>query len=336
MAVAENNTLRTIRRRAGQSVLLLVASGLVSVTGYAATVACPTATGTATTTTPPYPNVTAVTVPGEGATGSPEVIAATDNALTNLNTQSGAANFTTGGCLVTDMSFNNFRVTTSATTMSVDPSGGINTSDGAKTEANFYAAMTPELSGASAIFSGVRGNAGNNSDTNQNDGTKNFFNSGTTNIVFNFLFTLDAGAGTTLTGSSLSMRYYNFTNDPRNSVTVYLCGNYNTGGSVQTAAFTTCAATGGTLASYTQSLAGLSNTNNDLVTLASTNLSGLDFSRVYVNIELTLNGDTALGGTNSYLYDVGIGFTETPEPSTFAMMGLALMGGGLLYRRRRS
>ena len=310
---------------------------LACVPAFAATASCPTATTTTLNpTTPPFNNdTTLVTIPGVGTTGP--TAATTDNALANLNTYTGGvANFASGGCLATDISFNNFRVTSSATTMSVAPNGGITPTDGAKTEANFYGAFSSATNGASAIFAGVRGTGGNNSDTNQNDGTNNFFNNGTTNITFNFLYTMDATAGKTLTGSSIAMRYYNFTTDPNNSVTVYLCGNY-TATTVQTTAFTSCASVGGTLVSYTQSLAGLFSNDNSLNTIASNNLSSFNFTKAYVDIALTLNGtNTGVGSLpNSYLFDLGVGITETPEPSTFGMMGLALLGGGLMFRRKR-
>lgn len=305
----------------------------------AATAACPTAT---TTTNPLdtqlHTDNTAVTIAAAGS-----VTATSDNSLSNLNAYSGAANFDTGGCLATEISFNNFRVTATGSDSYLVFGAGTEATDiaGQPTEANIYGAFSPVTNGSQLLMTSIRGSANNTSNTDVNDGALNFYDTGSpgtnANAVFNFLFTVSAPSGKWLTSGNVSLNYYNFTSDADNTLQIFICGDYTTT-TVQTTAFTDCGVIGGTLVTTSISLSNSFSNTDTLTQFLNTGLSG--YSNAYVDVRLSMDGrnnsPNTANNTNSYVFGIGTAFTaETPEPSTFAMLGTALVGLGVLARRRK-
>ena len=296
---------------------------------YAATTACPT--GTASSQSPTgtgYAENTATNVqtPGAGG-GSP------DNSLSALNALTGGT-FAAGGCLATDISFNNFRVVASgnggSTVAGVVSNDGLAGAALATDGSDMYANFSSGGKAASVEFASVRGD-GSGAEGTANDGLNNFYDSnGSSASTYHMLFTADAGSNTIMS-SALSMRFFTFTGGG-NSAVVRMCGNYTTT-TVQTAAFTNCGAIGGTFTSYTVSLNSLQ--NDALIPLIS---SGVGFNRVYVDLFITLDGSNTNPPNRTYssFYGAQLSFYETPEPSTFAFMGAGLVGLMALARRRRT
>jgi hypothetical protein len=307
-----------------------------SAAAYGATVACPTTTATQTLSGASYktPPVAGVTTAGTGS-----ATASADNALANV-TNYGTGTFAAGGCLQTDLSFNNFRVITSGADTTTSNSATVAT-DTTLTAAGIYGTFSnPASTQIDSVFAATRGAVGNTTDGAVNESISNFFDNGkpgsNATATYDVLFTVDRGSR--IWDASILLRYFNFTRDPNNTLTATFCQNYTASAAITTA-FTTCAAAGGTLASTTISLVNLQNNTDTLINIGSLGFASTT-TNLYVDLHFAIDGTSTTSGgtnngfTNSYLYGIGLQFDETPEPATSSLLGLGLAGLAFLARRR--
>jgi hypothetical protein len=246
---------------------------------------------------------TVQTLPGSGAITA-----------NSLNTASLAGSV---GCTAVDLTFSNFTVT---------GSGGAN---GALTAGGTYVAETP--AGVTAnpganpdllTFASVRGAATSGADGNNNDGNNNFESNQSTNAVSDDIaYAVSAAAGSKIYAIVLTIT------DP-GIVSPNATGTFQldvcTGGTA-TGIHTTSCPSGNLVRSAVFNL-----------TSAASQTFSLSFSSPVTYADLTtviaLNGsagNVAGFGTFSEQFD------EAPEPSTFVLLGGALVAMGGLYRRRK-
>ena len=279
----------------------LVISGSLAVAGINN---CPNSTSSAS-----FSNGVAAslqTIPGSGATTA-----------NSLNTASLAGSV---GCTAVDLTFSNFTVT---------GSGGAN---GALTAGGTYVAETPAgvtgNPGANPdvlTFASVRGAATSGADGNNNDGNNNFESNLFTNGVSDDIaYAVSAAAGSKIYAIVLTIT------DPvvQNLALPTATGTFQIDvcvGGTATGIHTTSCPSGTLVQSPVFNLAS-----------AASQTFALSFSspvtRADITTAIALNGfvtNVAGFGTFSEQFD------EAPEPSTFVLLGGALVAMGGLYRRRK-
>jgi hypothetical protein len=241
------------------------------------------------------------TIPGSGAT--------TANSL-NTASLAGAV-----GCTAVDLTFSNFTVT---------GSGGAN---GALTAGGTYVAETP--AGVTAnpganpdvlTFASVRGTATSGADGNNNDGNNNFESNQATNAVSDDIaYAVSAAAGSKIYAIVLTITDPVVQSTATGTFQLDVC----TGGTATGIHTTSCPS--GTLVQ--SAVVNLTSAVSQTVSLSfSSPVTYADLTTV-----IALNGsagNVAGFGTFSEQFD------EAPEPSTFVLLGGALIGIGALYRRR--
>jgi hypothetical protein len=246
------------------------------------------------------------TLPGSGATTA-----------NSLNTASLAGSV---GCTAVDLTFSNFTVT---------GSGGAN---GALTAGGTYVAETPAgvtgNPGANPdvlTFASVRGTATSGADGNNNDGNNNFESNLFTNgVTDDIAYTVSAAAGSKIYAIVLTITDPVVQNVLLNTATGTFQIDVCVGGSATGINTTSCPS--GTL---------VQSPVINLATAASQTFA-LSFSspvtRADITTAITLNGLVAnVAGFDTFSEQ----FDEAPEPSTFVLLGGALVAMGGLYRRRK-
>jgi hypothetical protein len=309
---------------------LALAMGFAS-SVFGASVACP---GSGTQNSPSA-NVNATSI-GLTVPGGPN-----NNSLDNINNYTAANNFTTSGCVQLDQSFNNFRSGTGAGvggSDTISSTGALGSDTGQPAIGTTYAFFTNTATASSLTLATVR--------TNTADSINNFFDQGgggNSTATYDYLFTVDSTR--LMYQVQFFLRYYNFTDDAANSVTLSVCSGYTATAAV-TASFNSAAncggglatgTPGGTLTRQTFSLVNLLNNQDAAVNLFSMTTAAA--TRYYIDLHFTIDGSGNGVGTaqdNSYLWGIGLNFSEAPEPATYGMIGGALGIISLVrYRRRR-
>lgn len=135
-------------------------------------------------------------------------------------------------------------------------------------------------------------------------------------------------------GLSFTLSTFNSSQDTDVSYFVGKCASVPNGS-------VNCSPTGDTLASLTvaNNIAGLANvqTRNDLTGGTTDRVVNLDLSGTGTGgVNWVLIGATTLSGytTNDYFKLQSMSYTTTPEPATFGLAGAALLGIGLLRRKK--
>jgi hypothetical protein len=283
----------------GMMLVLAACSALATVNN------CPSGTATATVSSGAGTNPN---VPIMGAGGSPA------NDFASLGAP---------GCTNVDLNFNNFAGSFSGT--------GAN---GILTLAGTYFASTPSgtaydplTSPTSVLISSVRGAANVSTDEDNNDGNNNFISktsSGSHHVNDSLAFVI-TDSNPTLLINSINVTV----NFPVNQgVTGTITFNTCLGGTVTGIVTGAGSCTSGTFFATAMTLV-TGNSQAFLITLPSAQ-SRIDFTSAIV----------LAGAGNNYVGFDSIGFSfqeAAPEPSTFVMLGSALIGLGVLgYRRRKS
>ena len=264
------------------------------------------------------PNATASSSVSNGSTSNTVTIpgAGPGNDLSTL----GAA-----GCTAVDLKFSNFNNSTFAGT-------GQN---GAETLAGTYLAETPAgvsnnplTNPDTLLFATATSGTNGNNNGNNNDGSNNWVTSAggviADAITYNVINSGNNPAamiyGLVLTVSQPVIQ----TGGASGSIVVYICEGASITGQIKSAA--ACTTAGGTLVTSTLTLA--TGTSQTLNIALPTPARDFDVTTV---INLTGGGGPHVAGFDMFSEQ----WVETPEPSTFALIGSALVGIGLLRFRRQ-
>ncbi len=299
---------------------LLVAA--FSVYSFATSNNCPgsvTPTGVGTNNNSGDPNHLPIAASNANTSGSGGNGLAAINAQTN-----GFSTGVTSGCGAVNQTFGNFNVSNS-------PSGGAST----------YAWMSQNSTSTNLFFTGLAGTDANpGTRDNTNGYTVNGTNgtTGTNDAEIQYLTQFGTGTAKSVTTDSVLLVTINGVtmNTNANSsivVTINLCGNATSAGTATIANQADCTALGGSsggFSSATHTFTTASNlTGTGTLQFAFVLPSG--FSSFAVDTDITLNA-RGTGSTTSFIsFEESF---ESPEPSTFILLGSALAGVAWLRRRR--
>jgi len=244
---------------------------------------------------------------------------------------SGLAGEAAGGCTAIDLAFTNFAVsatgnsgnalTTGNTYLLVDPSG------------------TTQTSPDSLLFATVRGTGtgGGAVDGGSEDGVNNYVVTGANTYAITNSFDVTDGGGTLLLDILQTVGDIGMTSKSSGNVTLYTClqgtgttaptGPVTTQAACNTAAGANGVTTFGIFQTEVQTLSTAASLQMDLV--LSTPTTYADVTQV---INLSGGGGTDTGG----FVTLDDQFDETPEPSTFVLLGTALAVVAFMYRRRKA
>jgi hypothetical protein len=284
--------------------MLALFPALFPATALGAPAACPTSTGSVTRT---FTGGTAftVTVPG----------ASTTNNLANLTTTG------TTGCLAADLSFSNFSVTSSGTNENAIP-----------TAAGTYLSETPNAD--TLLFSTLQG-AGTGGDGALNDGTDNTKVDNGETMTTTLSYGVSDSKGNVL-GVDLTVNGITIAAGGSITAIIDTCAQ-GTGGHAPTAGNITtqaaCNTAVGGIGIFTQSNGG---TATSLATGQSQTIDLSLSSSSFVNVTQVFQFTGGSGTNETGFLTFGDNFTETPEPSTFVLLGSALAGAAALRLRKRA
>jgi len=244
-----------------------------------------------------------VNVTGSQIAGAPIAAAGSGDDFTTLSTSP------VTGCQGTDINFQNFTETETP----------LGTTTAAGTYVSTLTNQDITAGAVDALFSTVRGadgsGSGGNGDGGKNDAVNNWeYNSTANTITVNYTEATTSGPGVQF--FALSM---NGVQDGSGGITgtISLCA----GGT-----FVSAVCTGGTL----QTISVTNGTNFYVLNL------GAQYTQIGIENSFTLNGSTgASGGNRAFITSFSDDFEETPEPSTFVLLGSALAAVGLLRLRAR-
>ncbi len=301
----------------GKTAMRLLSALLLSTLGaFASTNNCPgnstsgPTPGSITSTLAGGPTYSNITVPG----------ASTTNNLTAVNGG--------GGCTAIDLSFNNFAVTSSGTNENALP-----------TAAGTYVSITPagttQTSPDTLLFSTVQGDGSNATDGGLNDGVLNTKVIGSESFNSTMSYGVTNSSATGIYAVVLTVNAITISAGGSGTVTIDTClqgtGADQPTGNITNAVACKIASGGGMGAGIFQS---------STITLAqlasqSTTIS-LATNSAYADITQVIKLNCSSCGTNETGFlTFSDQFDESPEPSTFVLLGTALAGVALLRFRRR-
>jgi hypothetical protein len=302
---------------------MLTASGSV----WGANTACPTAA--ATTYNSSGINViatTGITVAGDATTSGPGI--ATVNTLTGLNALGGG-----GGCIATDITFNNLTAT-SGTFVS---NAGTTSTGGVMSAGGTY--VYHEVARDILMFTTTRDC--NSVACGADDILNQTVQYQTGSVTGNILFEVNSAQAFTNGAVTLFLTNYLRTTTGVFSYSLLGCRDTGAGLTITGAPFANCASVGGTaITPISGSFAALTvGSGTAPVSIASGTIT--TGSHFYFNLSFTMNGAGTGGGTttnniDSYFHGIGVQFIETPEPSSWMLLSGGLAALAWLRRKKRT
>lgn len=283
---------------------------LTSMTAFAAINNCPVTTGSVNRTFTGGPAYTGVTIPGS-TTGTP-----LPNSLSGVNAAS--------GCTAIDLSFSNFALTSSGTNENTPPSL-------AGTYLSVAPTGTTQTGPETLLFATLQG-TGLGLDNATNDGTDNYkVNNGETFTTTQSYAVTDS-MGTGIFAVLLTVNDITIATGGSGSVTIDTCLK-GTGSTQPTGNVTT-------QAQCNAAVSGVGVFQSSSITLAqlAAQTASISFSPhpTYIDVTqvITLTGGAGTNETGFLTFsDL---FDETPEPSTFVLLGAALaVVAALRFRKRK-
>lgn len=278
------------------------------------TIATRTLTGTGA------PTYTNIAVPGNGTTSV--------SALTNANAGNGSGL----GCTAVDLTFNNFAVANAA------GSTNENTLPNALAESNAGATYLAQTTPDTLLFSTLQGD-GSGGDGSATDGADNYKVNESESMTTATSYTVADAKSTGIWAVTLQINDITLGTsnggDGSGTVSVYVCEGANSTFTGGTSTAPTGCSNGGTLVKDTGVALAQEATQSIAVSLTTLKPTAIDVMDVFTLTSAEGGTGTCTGAecdeTGFLTWDNQ--FAESPEPSTFILLGTALAAIGLLRLR---